>query len=495
MAVYGTGLVRCPTSTSCSRTSARRSAPWTYLLVGVLCFLESGAFVGLLVPGETAIVVGGFVAGAGRDRHRRADRDRVDDRGRRRPRQLHARPAPRARVPRQARPARPDHRGAARAGRALLRPSRRQGRLPRPLGRARARRLAVRRRLLGHAAAALPALRHPRRGRDGDRLLPARLRLLALARPGARDRQTRACSRSGRRSWSSSRSSSPSRWLRVEENRRQLDAWLDEQERTPVLGPPIRLAARLGRRLARPARFVWDRLTPGQLGLELTTLLAVAAVGSFVFFGYIIALDPITEQTAGDLRAARWSADAADGLADRPREGAHAPRRAAGGGRRAAGHGDRAVVETPAAGGPRAARRARAHLRRRPPHEGGARPPAPARPARRRGRLGLPVGHAAYAVCWVAIAVALRHAFPGVRARAGVLASGIAIAVAVGLTRIYLRVHWFSDVAGGWGLARDVLRARRDGRAGRRLPARGGRRTLPATAAPARPTRGGVSAR
>ena len=30
---------------------------------------------------------------------------------------------------------------------------------------------------------------------------------------------------------------------------------------------------------------------------------------------------------------------------------------------------------------------------------------------------------------------------------------GLAIAVAVGLTRIYLRVHWFSDVAGGWGLA------------------------------------------
>jgi membrane-associated phospholipid phosphatase len=28
----------------------------------------------------------------------------------------------------------------------------------------------------------------------------------------------------------------------------------------------------------------------------------------------------------------------------------------------------------------------------------------------------------------------------------------IAIAAAVGLTRIYLRAHWWSDVAGGWGL-------------------------------------------
>ena len=56
-------------------------------------------------------------------------------------------------------------------------------------------------------------------------------------------------------------------------------------------------------------------------------------------------------------------------------------------------------------------------------------------------------------MCWVAIAVALRHAFPGVRTRAGVLIAGFAIAIAVGLSRIYLRAHWFSDVAGGWGLA------------------------------------------
>ena len=32
-------------------------------------------------------------------------------------------------------------------------------------------------------------------------------------------------------------------------------------------------------------RFLWERLTPGELGLELTTLLAVAAVGSYAFLG------------------------------------------------------------------------------------------------------------------------------------------------------------------------------------------------------------------
>jgi membrane-associated protein len=39
--------------------------PWTYALVGGLAFLETGAFVGLLVPGETAIVLGGVVAAQG----------------------------------------------------------------------------------------------------------------------------------------------------------------------------------------------------------------------------------------------------------------------------------------------------------------------------------------------------------------------------------------------------------------------------------------------
>ncbi|MBK5231755.1 MAG: bifunctional DedA family/phosphatase PAP2 family protein [Thermoleophilia bacterium] len=38
---------------------------WTYLVVGALSFLETGAFVGLLVPGETALLVGGAVAGQG----------------------------------------------------------------------------------------------------------------------------------------------------------------------------------------------------------------------------------------------------------------------------------------------------------------------------------------------------------------------------------------------------------------------------------------------
>jgi membrane-associated protein len=38
---------------------------WTYVLVGGLAFLETGAFVGLVAPGETAVVLGGVVAAHG----------------------------------------------------------------------------------------------------------------------------------------------------------------------------------------------------------------------------------------------------------------------------------------------------------------------------------------------------------------------------------------------------------------------------------------------
>ena len=38
---------------------------WTYAMVGGLAFLETGAFVGLVAPGETAVVLGGVVAAEG----------------------------------------------------------------------------------------------------------------------------------------------------------------------------------------------------------------------------------------------------------------------------------------------------------------------------------------------------------------------------------------------------------------------------------------------
>lgn len=47
-------------------TLSRLAQPWGYLVVGLLTLLEASAFVGLVIPGETALLVGGFLAYQGR---------------------------------------------------------------------------------------------------------------------------------------------------------------------------------------------------------------------------------------------------------------------------------------------------------------------------------------------------------------------------------------------------------------------------------------------
>ena len=64
-AVVGVGLVELPKLEDVLLDVGRALGPWTYLVVGVLAFLETGAFVGLIAPGETTVIVGGVVAGQG----------------------------------------------------------------------------------------------------------------------------------------------------------------------------------------------------------------------------------------------------------------------------------------------------------------------------------------------------------------------------------------------------------------------------------------------
>ena len=54
-----------PDFTGALEDASRTLGAWAYPAVGVFAFLETGAFVGLLVPGETAVVVGGVVAAEG----------------------------------------------------------------------------------------------------------------------------------------------------------------------------------------------------------------------------------------------------------------------------------------------------------------------------------------------------------------------------------------------------------------------------------------------
>jgi undecaprenyl-diphosphatase len=65
LAVYGAGVIHLPTFESIVGTIGSTLGVYTYVLVGVMAFLETGAFVGLVVPGEMVVIVGGVVAGQG----------------------------------------------------------------------------------------------------------------------------------------------------------------------------------------------------------------------------------------------------------------------------------------------------------------------------------------------------------------------------------------------------------------------------------------------
>src|SRR4051812_33884324 len=64
-ALVTAGVVRLPDLEGALTDLSDTLGPWTYALVAALAFLETGAFVGLVAPGETAIVLGGVVAAEG----------------------------------------------------------------------------------------------------------------------------------------------------------------------------------------------------------------------------------------------------------------------------------------------------------------------------------------------------------------------------------------------------------------------------------------------
>jgi membrane-associated phospholipid phosphatase len=77
--------------------------------------------------------------------------------------------------------------------------------------------------------------------------------------------------------------------------------------------------------------------------------------------------------------------------------------------------------------------------------------PRPAGPLVETALSSYPSGHAAYATAWIAVAVLLMRRL-GLAGYAALVTGAIVVAAAVGLSRIYLRAHYWSDVAGGWGI-------------------------------------------
>ncbi|HEX7298383.1 MAG TPA: bifunctional DedA family/phosphatase PAP2 family protein, partial [Solirubrobacteraceae bacterium] len=240
--------------------------------------------------------------------------------------------------------------------------------------------------------------------------------------------------------------------------RREIRAWLLAHEQHPLLRPVFAIGRPIYRRVVAPlvqviapqVRFVWNRITPGELGLELTTTLAIAGVGLYVFalYAVILSADPgLTplDQELLDL-SSKLRSEPLTEIAKLVTNLGALPTCAA------------VVVVTSVV----LAARGRvpevvvlvggfaliylvSHVTK------GAidRPRPPGALIDTQGSA-FPSGHASYSTAWVAAALMFTRRLHLVGAA---LATGaVVLAVAVGLSRIYLHAHVWSDVAAGWGL-------------------------------------------
>ena len=439
---------------------------WTYLLVGLISFLETGAFVGLVAPGETTVIVGGVIAGQGEISlilliglvwlcSALGDTTSFFI-GRRLGRELLLRHGPKIRID-EARVEQVESYFERHGGKTIL--------IGRFIGLVRA---------LSPFVAGSSGLRYRRFipfSVIGCGLWTTTFCVLGYVFYRSFDRVTAVAGKAtlafgitvaliaaGIYVW---------RKLRVAENRRALRDWLERQGSRPALRPLAAVLAPVWRKAIEPAarftaprvRFLIERLTPGDLGLELTSALAASGVGFYVFTIYAVVLSDDPGTTPADLELL----DLADDL-----------------------HNDMAVdvmkVVTELGSfftvatllvGVAFLLVLRRHATQmvtlvvgsvllyvavRLAKEGVARS-RPARPLGMGEGGSFPSGHAAYSTIWVGMALAVAWAIPGMARRTALVGLALAVAVVVGLSRIYLRVHYWSDVVAGWGLGAGILGA------------------------------------
>jgi membrane protein DedA with SNARE-associated domain/membrane-associated phospholipid phosphatase len=262
------------------------------------------------------------------------------------------------------------------------------------------------------------------------------------------------------------------RRLRRPAERERLAAFMRRLERRRAVRPLAFVLRALWRLVLRPLwrylfapvwrilwpflRFLGHRLTPGELGIEFTTLVAIAAVSAYVFVLYTHlvetghAFGTPGDDVAGDIArdintavlttlakvvtlAGTWPVATAVLLGAgffliMRAEIAETVVLAIGFGTVQAG-----VQITKAA----------------------VDRPRPVDPLVDVGGSSFPSGHAATAVLYVALALAVARLINRATTRVAVVVVACALAVLIGLSRVYLRVHYMSDVTSGWafGLA------------------------------------------
>lgn len=464
-ALYFTGVIpHLPDAKKVIENVAKALGPWTYVLVGLLAFLETGAFVGLIAPGETAIMVGGVIAGQGEISvvaliglvwvcavlgdtcsffiGRRLGRDFI------------LRHGPRFKID--------EHRLETvesyferHGGKTIL--------IGRFVGLVR----AVAPFVIGSSG--FPYRRFVPYSVIGCGLWGTLYCLLGYIFYQSFDRVAGIAGKAtlglaivvavvvgGIVVY---------RKLRQPEDRRRFGGWARRQGRKPLLRPFAVLGEAVWRTAISPAvaalgprlRFVGRRLTPGGLGLEFTTTVAVAGIGLYVFVLYTVVIGGGRVYTPADLRLLDLASELrvaplTDVLKIVTDVGAPltvavlvwvtclalALRR----------HFAEAIALLAGA----VVLYLGVHLAK-----AGVDRPRPSMPLVGAQGPSFPSGHAAYSTVWVAVAVVVARALPGIASRAALVTGGLVIAVVVGLSRSYLRVHFWSDVAAGWGLGAAAL--------------------------------------
>jgi len=235
------------------------------------------------------------------------------------------------------------------------------------------------------------------------------------------------------------------RYLKVEENREQAVRRMEEHGATSWM---VALARR------PQIRFLWDRVTPGgTFGLEFTSLMAALAVSLFVLIAYAVLLGNDPGPTAGDKTAIDIAEWLQSGFAT-------------------------SVAKVITFLGSGAFVWALAVVcaallawRRRWVEfwvllagmtitqvgiieiKDAIDRPRPPEPLTSSAGSAYPSGHAAHSVIylWLAVTIVLRLR-PGMARGTAVVTTGLVLTALVGLSRVYLEVHYLSDVSGGWAL-------------------------------------------
>ena len=434
LALWGVGVIEPPSLTTLIEDVGQRLGKWTYLLVGALAVLETGAFVGLVAPGESAILVGGVVAGQGEISIvlligivwacAVAGDLTSYTLGRRLGREFLVRHGPRLKIT--------DERLRYVEGFFD-----RHGGVTILIGR-----------FIGLVRAIAPFLAGASRMQLrkflpydvlGSGLWSALFCLLGYFFWRSLDRVEAYIGR-GAAAFTALVVVGLAVWF-VVRLRRDLEFRARVQEQLD--------SNPMWRRVRGPANFVAAHAT---FGLELTTLLALGAVGTYVFFGYAAllahrALAPF-DQMAFDLADALYAAPVVDVVRVLTHAGSLPV--------------TTLVVIVTAAWAVRAGRAregaalvvahaltfACVHIAKDATDR-----PRPSGAHSATEGLSYPSGHSAYAVGLVACAVVLARGGHRWSTRFALVTIAVAIAAGVGVSRIYLRAHYLSDVLGGFALA------------------------------------------